>query len=114
LKSSVPLLHGGRDDIDDTPPAPSPVLDRTLHEGEECVIATATHAIPWVKMGASLADDDLTGVDALTAIALDAQPLGVGVAAVLGGCRALLVCQRTALARVNLVLLPVTLTWVYV
>jgi hypothetical protein len=40
-----------------------------------------------VEVGAALADDDLAGVDDLAAEALDAEPLGVGVATVLGGRR---------------------------
>ena len=40
---------------------------------------------------AALADDDVTGHDLLTAVLLDAEVLGVGVAAVLGGAGTLLV-----------------------
>ena len=46
-----------------------------------------------VEVGTALAHDDLAGVDHLAAEALDAEALGVGVAAVLGGRGALLVCH---------------------
>ncbi len=46
-----------------------------------------------VELGAALADEDLAGLDDLAAEALHAEPLGVGVAAVAGAGRALLVCH---------------------
>src|SRR5690606_25729565 len=49
----------------------------------------------------ALANDDLAGVDGLTAEALHAQVLGVRVAAVAGGASALLVCHELFLALLN-------------
>ena len=46
-----------------------------------------------VEVGAALADDDLAGLDELAAEALDAEALRVGVAAVTGGTKTLLVCH---------------------
>ena len=46
-----------------------------------------------MEVGAALADDDLAGLDELAAEALDAEALRVGVAAVTGGTKPLLVCH---------------------
>jgi GTP-binding protein len=62
-------------------------------EGEQRVVATAADVVARVEVRAALADDDLTRVDDLAAEALHAETLGVGVAAVLGGRRTLLVCH---------------------
>ena len=70
-----------------------------------------------VEVGAALAHDDLAGVDDLAAVPLDAEALGVGVATVLGGRGALLVCHRLCLLLLRSggrqALMSVTLTWVY-
>ena len=49
---------------------------------EQRVVAAAADVVAGVEVGAALADDDLAGVDQLAAEALDAEALGVGVAAV--------------------------------
>ena len=64
-------------------------LDGACLEGEQRVVAAAADAAARVEVGAALADDDLAGVDELAAVPLDAEPLGVGVAAVPGGTAAL-------------------------
>ena len=46
-----------------------------------------------MEVGAALANDDLAGVDQLTAEALHAEALGVGITAVARGAGALLVCH---------------------
>ena len=82
-----------RDDVDDATTALATELDGATDEGEQGVVTAAADAAARVEVRAALADDDLTGVDDLAAEALHAQPLRVGVAAVLGGRRALLVCH---------------------
>jgi len=62
-----------------------------IHEGEQGVIGAAAHIEAGQDGGAALADQDRTGGHALTAIALDAEALGVGVAAVARGACAFLV-----------------------
>src|SRR3954453_12035422 len=85
----------GRDDVDDAAPAAGAELDVARDQREQGVVATATDARARVEVGAPLTHDDLTGVDQLAAVALHAEALGVGVAAVLGGRRALLVCHES-------------------
>ena len=68
-------------------------LDRTGHEGEERVVATATDALTGVEVRAALADEDLAGLDALATETLDAEELCVRVATVAGRGRTLLVCH---------------------
>src|SRR4051812_9851918 len=82
-----------RDDVHDPAAAAGAELHRTGREGEQRVVATAADVLAGVEVGPALADDDLAGTDDLAAVPLDAEPLGVGVAAVLGGRRALLVCH---------------------
>src|SRR5690349_25127809 len=82
-----------RDDVHDPAAAALAELDRTGREREQRVVATAADVEAGVEVGAALPDDDLAGADDLTAVPLDAQALGVGGAAVLGGRRALLVCH---------------------
>ena len=60
---------------------------------EQGVVAAAADPVARVEVGAALPDDDLAGVDQLAAEALDAEPLGVGVATVARRGRALLVCH---------------------
>jgi hypothetical protein len=52
---------------------------------EQGVIPAASHAVPGVEMGASLADQDLARVDPLTTEPLHAQPLCGGVTSVAAG-----------------------------
>jgi len=87
-------LVRGRHDVDDTASASRAELDIAGGQGEQRVVATATDVGAWVEVRAALANDDLTGVDELTAEALDAEALGVAVAAVAcGGCA--LLCAMT-------------------
>ena len=98
-----------RDDVDDPAAAAGAELDRAGDEREQRVVAATADAVAGVEVGAALADDDLAGVDDLAAEALDAEALGVGVATVAGGGRALLVCHGSA--STSPVSMPVTLTW---
>src|SRR5262245_42546834 len=110
-------LLTGRDDVDDAATATGAELDVARDQREQGVVATATDARARVEVGAALADDDLAGVDQLAAVALHAKALGVGVAAVLGGRRALLVSHESflleSLSGPGQALISVTLTWVY-
>src|SRR3954447_24049009 len=93
-EASVRALRSlARDDVHDAATAARAELDGTADEREQRVVTAAADAAARVEVGATLADDDLAGVDDLAAVALDAEALGVGVAAVLGGRRALLVCH---------------------
>src|SRR5215212_11532564 len=65
---------------------------------EQRVVAATPHTVPGMEVGATLADDDLAGIDQLAAETLDAEPLRVRITAVSGGRRALLVCHSSALA----------------
>ena len=66
-----------------------------------------------VEVGAALADQDLTGVDDLTAEALHAEPLSIGVATVPGGRCALLVCHLSSVPYFAAAGISVTLIAVY-
>src|SRR4028118_288749 len=65
--------------------------DRSRQQREQRVVAAAADTEAGVEVGAALAHDDLAGLDDLTAEALHAEALGVGVAAVAGGRGALFV-----------------------
>src|SRR5579871_353466 len=66
------------------------LFQRTLHGkvhfardlGEQRVIATEAHTVARVVLCAALTDDDLAGVDRFAAVALDAEPFSLGVAAI--------------------------------
>ena len=64
--------------------------------GEQSVIVTAAHIVAGVEMSAALTDDDLAGLDELTAKTLNAQTLSIRIAAVAGGTKTLLVCHSEA------------------
>src|SRR4051812_32086748 len=66
---------------------------RTRDQREQRVVLAAADAEARVEVGAALADDDLAGLDDLTAEALHAEALGVRVATVAGRRCALLVCH---------------------
>lgn len=66
------------------------------------------HLRAGVEVGAALTDEDLAGADGLTAEALHAESLCVGVTTVAGRARALLVCHVLSLFRAYL--MPVILT----
>src|SRR5579864_4693426 len=72
------------DDVDDLTPAPGAELHLTLGQSEQRVVAAPTHVVAGMEMRAALADDDLTGLDRLTAERLHAEALGIGVTAVAG------------------------------
>src|SRR5450755_4287705 len=86
-----------RNDVDDTPTTRRAELDPTRREGEQGVVLATTHVQAGVVVGAALADQDLTGVDQLAAVSLDAEELGVRIAAVTARRRALLVCHVVTL-----------------
>ena len=87
LRADVWLAASGglgsvRDDVDDPAAAAGAELDVPADEREQRVVVATADAGAGVEVGAALADDDLAGVDELAAEALDAEALGVGVAAV--------------------------------
>src|SRR5688572_22126536 len=82
----------GRDG-DRLPPAARAERHRTGSEREQRVVAAAADAQARVEVGATLAHDDLAGLDDLAAEALHAEALGVRVATVAGRRCALLVCH---------------------
>src|SRR5712691_1474880 len=86
-------LRSGFDDAHGPTPAPGAELDLPADEGEQGIVPAAANADSRMEVSAVLAHDDLAGVDDLAAEALDAEPLGIGVAAVPAGRRALLVCH---------------------
>src|SRR4051794_32577713 len=97
--SAAPASGGGRlatDDADDAAAALVAELHGAGDQGEQRVVAAAADVVAGVEVGAALADQDLARVDLLATEALDPEPLGVGVAAVARGGRALLVCHRVS------------------
>ena len=91
--------------------------DLAVDLGEERVVLADADVATRIEAGTALPNEDGSAVHALAAERLDAQPLRVGVAAVLGGRRALLVCHEFSPSVVEPVetqsLMSVTLTWVY-
>src|SRR5690242_21633209 len=87
------LRRLGRDDAD----GPATVERAELHgpadQREQRVIAAAADPVAGVEVRAALADEDLARVHDLAAVTLDAEALGVRVAAVAAGRGALLVCH---------------------
>src|SRR5690554_4102969 len=83
----------GGHDVDRLAAALGAELDGAGSQGEQGVVLAAADVVAGVELGTALADDDLTGADDLTAETLDAEALGVGVAAVPGGAGALLRCH---------------------
>ena len=90
-------LLRGRDDAHRAATALGAELHGARDEREQRVVTTAAHTVTGVELGAALANQDLAGVDDLSAEALDAESLRVGVAAVAAGRRALLVSHRSLL-----------------
>src|SRR5262245_5558254 len=80
----------GRLDRDD----PAAAAVRELHGagagGEDRVVAAEAHALAGLEAGSALAHDDLAARDLLAREHLDAEALGVRVAAVAAGAEALL------------------------
>src|SRR5699024_5076607 len=79
--------------VDDLAAPAAAELDFATGQGEQGVVPATADVAARVEPGATLADDDLTGLHGLASEALHTQPLGVGVAAVPGGARALLGCH---------------------
>ena len=59
--------------------------DDTVYESEESVILSDTYVGAGVKLGTTLANENVAGENELTVSALGAKALGLGVTAVLGG-----------------------------
>ena len=60
-------------------------FDSSVNQSEKGVIAADADVFTGMDVGAALPDKDVAGEDRLAVGALDAQPLGLGVTAVLGG-----------------------------
>jgi hypothetical protein len=75
-------LRGRSNDVDGLAAALDTELHRTGRGGEQGVVTATTDIDAGVEVRAALADDDLAGLDDLTAESLDAQTLSVGFAAV--------------------------------
>jgi len=72
-------------------------LDAEVHlacgQREEGVVATTTHVVAGVEVGAVLANDDLARTDDLPAETLHTEALGIGITTVSRRGRAFLVCH---------------------
>src|SRR5690606_11272109 len=64
-----------------------------VDEGEQRVVTALPDVLAGVELGAALAHDNVAGPHHLAAVPLDAAPLRIGVAAVLGRAAALFVCH---------------------
>src|SRR6218665_3447326 len=98
LRTPYRPLHSGsdlgrHDDVDDLAATARPEGLGARGEGEQGVVAATADVHTGVEVRAALADEDLAGLDDLATEALHAQALGVGVATVARGARALLVCH---------------------
>lgn len=82
MKDVGGLSH--RDDVDDSTSASGAEVDSASGEREQGVVATATNIGPRVEVGTTLPHDDFPGLDVLTTETLDAEALGVAIAAVPG------------------------------
>ena len=89
----VTLLDLRSDDVDDLAATLGAELDRTGREGEERVVAATADVGARVEVGATLTDEDLAREDNLTAEALHAEALCVGVTTVARRTRAFFVCH---------------------
>src|SRR6185503_12753676 len=69
-------------------------LDLAVDQAEEREIAAGADVLVLDPPGAALAHDDAAGPDHLAVADLDAETLGMGVAAVLGRAAAFLMCHR--------------------
>lgn len=104
---------GDRNDVHDLAATVGTELHRTGVKGEQRVVLATADAVARVEVGAALADQDLTGVDDLTAEALHAEPLSIGVATVPSGRCALLVCHLSSVPYFAAAGISVTLIAVY-
>src|SRR5512137_256065 len=68
-------------------------LDLAGGQREQCVVAPNADVVARMELGPALANDDLTRLDALAAVHLHAEALGLGVAAVSGRSACFLVCH---------------------
>ena len=69
-------------------------LDLAGLQSEQGVVAALTHVDTGMDMGAALTNQNVAGQNELTVGALNAEALGLGVTAVLGGTNALLVSEQ--------------------
>src|SRR6185503_19564878 len=104
---------GDRNDVHDLAATVGAGLHRTGVQREQRVVAAAADARTRVEVGAALADQDLARVDDLTAEALHAEALSVGVTTVTGGRCALLVCHLSSVPYFAAAGISVTLIAVY-
>lgn len=61
---------------------------------KERVIAPASHVVSWMKLRSTLTDDDASGLDELSSEGFHTEHLRIGIAAVLSGAYAFLVCHN--------------------
>src|SRR5690606_23105308 len=108
VRESVLCLLSGSDAVDDLAAALRAEPASARLGAAQRVVAATADAGAGVEVRAALADEDLAGVDGLTAEALHAESLCVGVTTVAGRARALLMCHVLSLFRAYL--MPVILT----
>src|SRR2546428_13670898 len=83
--------RGPRYDRDESPPAEAfTKLHRAFFQREQRVVAAHADPVAGMKLGATLAHDDVAGNDDLAAELLDAEPPAGAVAAVARGAACLL------------------------
>ena len=70
--------------------------DMAIDQREQRVVLADADVHAGVKLRAALTDDDRTSGDQFTAVSLDAQHLGLGVAAVPCGTAAFFLCHELA------------------
>src|SRR5215471_12588293 len=68
-------------------------LDPAVHLRVKRVVLADADVVAGMNLGSALADDDAAGGDELPAVALHAEALGLGIAAVAGAAACLLVCH---------------------
>ena len=68
--------------------------DHAIGEGKQGIVAAVTHILTRVDMGAALTNQDIAGQNPLAVGALDAETLGLGIAAVVRGAAALLCAKN--------------------
>src|SRR5665811_1064212 len=90
---------GRLDDVDRLAATLHAELHRACDQREERVVLAASDTVAGVEVRASLANDDLAGVDDLAAKALDAKELGIRVAPVARRRCTLFVCHVSACLR---------------
>src|SRR5882724_10489345 len=69
--------------------------DDAVGGGEQRMVATDSNILASIHLGAALADQDVARQDLLAAVALHAQALAVGIAAVARRAACFLVCHRS-------------------